>query len=53
MLNVDADTLADDIRPIDIQPKGSYAVSITWSDGHDASIYPFDDIRQLCEASSS
>lgn len=49
MLNIDPDSIPDDILPTEIQPKGSYAVAITWSDGHEASIYPFEDIHRLCE----
>jgi DUF971 family protein len=36
------------VYPLAIQPMGNYAVSIKWSDGHDATIYPYRDIRQVC-----
>lgn len=35
------------VRPTAIVPVGNYGVQISWSDGHDASIYSFDDLRAL------
>jgi Mrp family chromosome partitioning ATPase len=40
--NVPADTV-----PKQITPKGNYAVSIAWSDGHSMSIYPFEEIVRI------
>jgi DUF971 family protein len=27
--------------------KGNYGVSITWSDGYDADIYPFETLKKI------
>lgn len=27
---------------------GNYALRLTWEDGHDSGIYPFDLLRELC-----
>jgi len=42
--------------PIDVVPKkmellGNYAISIQWSDGHDFSVYRFQDLRNRCGCS--
>jgi DUF971 family protein len=37
-----------DIRPTAIEVVGSYAVHITWSDGHSTGIYSYDVLRELC-----
>jgi DUF971 family protein len=34
----------DDIEPVSIEKMGNYAVAITWSDGHDSSIYPYNKL---------
>jgi DUF971 family protein len=31
-----------------IEPVGSYALRIVWSDGHDAGIYSYGHLRQIC-----
>jgi DUF971 family protein len=31
---------------------GRYALQFLWSDNHDTGIYPYDGLRQLCEADS-
>jgi Mrp family chromosome partitioning ATPase/DUF971 family protein len=36
----------DDVRPVSIEPMGNYAAAITWSDGHDTSIYPYEKIQK-------
>ncbi len=33
---------------INAEPVGGYGVKFTWSDGHDAGIYTFRDLRALC-----
>ncbi|MCB0404181.1 MAG: DUF971 domain-containing protein [Bdellovibrionales bacterium] len=38
-----------DIRPVRIDSVGRYALAFKWSDGHDAGIYTFDQLRSLCE----
>jgi len=34
----------DDVFPTSINKMGNYAVAITWSDGHDSSIYPYNTL---------
>jgi DUF971 family protein len=41
--------VAEDIKPVQIQRRGNYAVAIEWSDGHDSSIYPYDAIKELAK----
>ena len=36
------DKVSKDVYPLKIIPKGNYAVSMIWSDGHNSSIYPYD-----------
>jgi DUF971 family protein len=45
---LDASTIPDDIRPLAIDPVGSYAVKFTWSDGHDSGLYTWDALRAAC-----
>jgi len=49
MLGKRAEDLDDQVQPVSVSAMGSYAVSIVWSDGHDASIYPYEDILAVCE----
>jgi DUF971 family protein len=37
------------LRPVAMVPLGHYAYKITWSDGHDAGIYTFEALRDLCQ----
>ena len=37
-----------DIRPIDVQLVGRYALQFTWSDGHSTGIYSFTTLREIC-----
>ncbi|MEB2344112.1 MAG: DUF971 domain-containing protein [Deltaproteobacteria bacterium] len=37
-----------DVHPLQIAPVGRYALRITWSDGHESGIYPFQRLRSLC-----
>jgi DUF971 family protein len=32
-----------------VEPVGSYALQLSWGDGHRTGIYTFDYLRQLCE----
>jgi DUF971 family protein len=35
-------------RMVDIEPVGSYALRIVWSDGHNTGIYSYDHLRHIC-----
>jgi DUF971 family protein len=35
-------------RMLGIEPVGSYALRITWNDGHASGIYSFDHLRSIC-----
>lgn len=37
-----------DIRALRIDPVGSYAIQIQWSDGHGSGIYSWDLLRRIC-----
>ncbi len=37
------------IKPTQIEPVGHYALQFVWSDGHNTGIYPYEDLRKLCE----
>lgn len=38
----------DEIYPVQIATVGRYAISVQWSDGHDAGIYSYQTLRRLC-----
>lgn len=42
------DDVTEDVRPINVNPVGRYAINIEWSDGHRSGIYSFDFLRSLC-----
>lgn len=46
------DSVPADIRPKRIESVGRYALRFVWSDGHDTGIYPFANLRKLCECPS-
>lgn len=46
------DSIPVDIRAMNIQPVGQYAIHIDWSDGHTTGIYAFDVLRKLCPCSA-
>ena len=39
--------VSQDVHPTSLSQKGNYAVAITWSDGHNSSIYPYKKIWRL------
>jgi DUF971 family protein len=43
---LDPASIPDDIRPLSIDPVGSYAVQIQWSDGHNTGIYSWEVLRR-------
>ena len=36
------------LKMLSIEPVGSYAVRISWSDGHNTGIYSYDHLREIC-----
>ena len=40
--------VAKDVKPVNVNPVGRYAINIEWSDGHRSGIYSFDFLRTLC-----
>ena len=46
---IDEKRIPDDIRPVQMETVGRYAIKIEWTDGHNTGIYPFDALRKLCE----
>jgi DUF971 family protein len=36
------------LKMLEVEPVGSYAIKIRWSDGHDTGIYSFDHLRKIC-----
>lgn len=44
---LDPDAVPADVKPLQIQPVGKYALGIRWSDGHDTGIYSFDLLRNI------
>lgn len=48
---VPSDGFFENLRLVDIQRVGRYAVRLAWSDGHRTGIYTFEFLRELSEAS--
>ncbi|MDP6963423.1 MAG: DUF971 domain-containing protein [Planctomycetota bacterium] len=44
---IQRDSIAEDIKLIDMQPVGNYAYRILYSDGHDSGIYPIQYLHSL------
>jgi ATP-binding protein involved in chromosome partitioning len=44
---LDPATVPEDVRPVEIEAVGRYAIQIHWSDGHATGIYPFRRLRDL------
>jgi len=36
------------LRMLDVEQVGSYAIRISWSDGHSTGIYSYDHFRRIC-----
>ena len=36
------------LKMLSVEPVGSYAIRINWSDGHSTGIYSFDHFRKIC-----
>jgi DUF971 family protein len=45
------ESVSDDLKIADVDLVGRYALNFRWSDGHDAGIYSFRFLRELCERS--
>ncbi len=41
------ESVSDSVYPTALQPMGNYAVAVTWSDGHNSSIYPYEVLLEL------
>jgi len=37
-----------EVQATEVKPVGRYAVNVVWSDGHDAGIYSYTFLRELC-----
>lgn len=44
------ESVADDVRPVELGYSGNYALKIVWSDSHASGIYTWDRLRRLSEA---
>ena len=47
-----SDDFFENLRLVDIQRVGRYAVRLIWSDGHRTGIYTFQFLRELSESTS-
>ena len=36
-------------RPADVEPVGNYALRFKWNDGHEAGLYSWDYLRNVCD----
>lgn len=36
------------LKMLSVEPVGSYAFRISWSDGHNSGIYSYDRLREIC-----
>lgn len=46
---LDDATVSEDITLVKVQSVGRYAASLTFSDGHNSGIYPYDKLKELTE----
>ena len=44
---LDPESVPADVQPRQVTSVGSYALKISWSDGHDTGIYSFTRLREL------
>ncbi|MGK5092389.1 DUF971 domain-containing protein [Deltaproteobacteria bacterium TL4] len=45
---LDSSSIPRDIHVVSSRYVGNYALYLRWSDNHDAGIYPFKKLRELC-----
>lgn len=48
---LDPGSVPEDVRPLQIERVGRYAIQVRWSDGHESGIYPFRRLRELASTS--
>ena len=36
-------------RPVEVTPVGNYAIRFKWNDGHEAGLYSWDYLRNVCD----
>ncbi len=49
---LDPTKVSEDVRPIEINPVGRYAINFIWNDGHSSGIYTYEHLRSLCLCAS-
>jgi DUF971 family protein len=40
-------------RPVEVTPVGKYAIRFKWNDGHEAGLYSWDFLRNVCDSRSA
>jgi len=48
---IDISQIPDDIRLEGMEPVGSYAVRLSWTDGHSSGLYTWENLQKLAETS--
>jgi DUF971 family protein len=46
---LEASTVPDDVKVVEVKPVGRYGYQLRWSDGHSTGIYTFDVLRARCD----
>ena len=46
---LEASTVPDDVKVVEVKPVGRYGYQLRWSDGHATGIYTFDRLRARCD----
>ncbi len=49
---LDPTKVSENVRPIEINPVGRYAINFIWNDGHSSGIYTYEHLRSLCPCDS-
>jgi DUF971 family protein len=52
-LRVDPAHIPQNVKPLNVELIGRYAISIHWSDGHQTGIYTFEQLRNICPCNMS